>query len=189
MSLVDKNNYSIVMLGGGGVGKSCLTIRFVVNKFTDEYDATIEDAYQKSVIIDDMVTRVEIVDTAGQEEFQSMLDGWIRSADGIMLVYDVSSRQSFSELDRFYEKIIETKEKCPIMIVGNKCDLEQRVVTTLQGQTLAAQWQCLFMETSAKEKINDQQCFFDMIREIRRFRNLNMPMTNKSSFYNFCTCL
>lgn len=167
---------SIVMLGGGGVGKSCLTIRFVVNKFTDDYDATIEDAYQKSVIVDDKIAHVEIVDTAGQEEFQSMLDSWIRGADGIILVYDVSSRQTFEELPYFYDKILETKGEniFPLLLVGNKCDLpkERHIISTLRGQSLAAQWKCLFMETSAKEKINDQRCFIEMIREVRRIRTL-----------------
>lgn len=168
---------SIVMLGGGGVGKSCLTIRFVVNKFTEEYDATIEDAYQKSVIVDDKICHVEIVDTAGQEEFQSMLDGWIRGADGVILVYDVSSRQTFEELDYFYDKIVETKgnDPFPLLLVGNKCDLpeDKHVISTLRGQSLAMKWKCLFMETSAKEKVNDQRCFIEMVREVRRIRKIN----------------
>lgn len=183
-------NMSIVMLGSGGVGKSCLTIRFVVNKFTDEYDATIEDAYQKSVIVDDTISHIEIVDTAGQEEFQSMLDSWIRASEGIILVYDVSNRQSFEELSYFYDKIIETKDKTfPLLLVGNKCDLppEKHIISTLRGQALAAEWKCLFMEVSAKEKINDQLCFIEIIREVRRIRNLNEPVQpTKNNFLFQC---
>lgn len=181
----NNDKMSIVMLGGGGVGKSCLTIRFVVNKFTEEYDATIEDAYQKSVIVDEKICQVEIVDTAGQEEFQSMLDGWIRGADGIILVYDVSSRQTFQELEYFYDKIIETKgnEPFPLLLVGNKCDLpiEKHVISTLQGQSLAMRWKCLFMEASAKEKINDQRCFVEIVREVRRIRKLLNKSDNEKT--------
>jgi GTPase KRas protein len=172
-----KPSYTIVMLGSGGVGKSCLTLRFVCSGYSEVYDATIEDFYLKTVNVDDETINMEIIDTAGQEEFQSMLDGWIRSADGIILVYDVSSKHTFDELSYFYERILECKgieggKSFPLVIVGNKCDLplEQWKVTQFQAQTLANSWKCPYIETSAQNRINEQLCFYQIIREIKRLK-------------------
>lgn len=169
-----KKSFTITMLGSGGVGKSCLTLRFVCSGYSEIYDATIEDFYMKTVTIDEETVHLEIIDTAGQEEFQSMLDGWIRSADGIILVYDVSNAQTFDELNYFYERIANCKDgkPFPIIIVGNKCDLpiERWKVSSLQAQALACRWNCPYIETSAQNRINEQHCFYEMVREIKRFK-------------------
>lgn len=169
-----KTSHTIVMLGSGGVGKSCLTLRFVCSGYSEVYDATIEDFYMKTVTIDNETINLEIIDTAGQEEFQSMLDGWIRSANGIILVYDVSNAQTFEELNHFYERIVDCKDgkPFPIVIVGNKCDLPLKdwKVSQLQAQSLACRWNCPYIETSAQNRINEQLCFYQIIREIKRFK-------------------
>eukprot|EP00490_Sorites_sp_Unknown_P002761 CAMPEP_0114656540 /NCGR_PEP_ID=MMETSP0191-20121206/12498_1 /TAXON_ID=126664 /ORGANISM="Sorites sp." /LENGTH=98 /DNA_ID=CAMNT_0001873961 /DNA_START=92 /DNA_END=384 /DNA_ORIENTATION=+ len=85
-------DYKIVVLGGGGVGKSALTIRLVTDNFLDEYDPTIEDSYRKQVMIDDKPALLDILDTAGQEEFSSMQDQWMREGKGFLLVYSITSR-------------------------------------------------------------------------------------------------
>jgi len=87
--------YKIVVLGAGGVGKSALTIRLVTDNFLEEYDPTIEDSYRKSVIIDDQNALLDILDTAGQEEFSSMQDQWMREGKGFLLVYTITSRATF----------------------------------------------------------------------------------------------
>src|SRR3954468_7446219 len=84
--------YKIVVLGGGGVGKSALTIRLVTDNFLDEYDPTIEDSYRKNVIIDNDPAMLDILDTAGQEEFSSMQDQWMRDGQGFILVYNIIAR-------------------------------------------------------------------------------------------------
>jgi GTPase KRas protein len=81
--------YKLVVLGGGGVGKSALTIRLVTDNFLDEYDPTIEDSYRKQVMIDDETALLDILDTAGQEEFSSMQDQWMRDGQGFLLVYNI----------------------------------------------------------------------------------------------------
>jgi len=165
-----------VVLGGGGVGKSALTIRLVTDNFLDEYDPTIEDSYRKQVMIDDETALLDILDTAGQEEFSSMQDQWMRDGKGFLLVYNITSRPTFDEVNSLYEKILRTKdtEKVPIVLVGNKCDLKtERQVSYDEGAALAQQWKCPFFETSAKIKVNNETCFFELVREIRKMESAN----------------
>merc|ERR1719192_286547 len=91
--------YKLVVLGGGGVGKSTLTIRFLTDNFIDEYDPTICDSYRKQIRLeDDKVYLLDILDTAGQEEFRVMRDEWIRSGDGFLLVYSINDTSSFDKV-------------------------------------------------------------------------------------------
>jgi len=169
---VDKSlEYKLVVLGGGGVGKSALTIRLVTDNFLDEYDPTIEDSYRKQVMIDDDTALLDILDTAGQEEFSSMQDQWMRDGKGFLLVYNITSRPTFDEVGILYDKILRTKDtdKVPIVLAGNKCDLkDERQVEYNEGAELAKQWGCPFFETSAKIKLNNEACFFELVREIRK---------------------
>jgi GTPase KRas protein len=164
----------IVVLGGGGVGKSALTIRLVTDNFLEEYDPTIEDSYRKQVNIDGTVALLDILDTAGQEEFASMQDQWIREGKGFLLVYTITSQQSFEEMRNFHKSILRTKDadKVPLVIAGNKCDLRDpndgNQVPKSQGEELAKEWGCPFFETSAKDKINNEECFYEVVREIRK---------------------
>jgi GTPase KRas protein len=171
MSAQDGIEYKLVVLGGGGVGKSALTIRLVTDNFLDEYDPTIEDSYRKQVVIDDETALLDILDTAGQEEFSSMQDQWMRDGKGFLLVYNIISRPTFDEVSVLYDKILRTKDtdKVPVVLVGNKCDLkDERQVEYTEGADLAKQWSCPFFETSAKIKLNNEACFFELVRQIRR---------------------
>ena len=107
----DTQEYKIVVLGGGGVGKSALTIRLVTNNFLEEYDPTIEDSYRKSVVIDDKACLLDILDTAGQEEFSSMQDQWMREGQAFLVVYSITSRTTFDEAIIMREKILRCKEE------------------------------------------------------------------------------
>lgn len=182
--------YKLVVLGGGGVGKSALTIRLVTDNFLDEYDPTIEDSYRKQVMIDDETALLDILDTAGQEEFSSMQDQWMRDGQGFLLVYNIVARPTFDEVSVLYDKILRTKDtdKVPIVLVGNKCDLKtQRQVEYNEGADLAKSWGCAFFETSAKIKLNNEACFFELVREIRKMKK-PQPPTNSSSKFK-CTIL
>jgi len=165
------SHFKAVVLGGGGVGKSALTIRLVTDNFLDEYDPTIEDSYRKQCIVDDEPALLDILDTAGQEEFSAMLDQWIREGKGFLLVYSIVSKTSFEDVRVLYDKVLRGKdaEKVPVVLVANKCDLEsERVVSYEEGEELAQQWGCPFFETSAKEKLNTESCFYDLVRYMRR---------------------
>jgi len=181
-SKASPTEYKLVVLGGGGVGKSALTIRLVTDNFLDEYDPTIEDSYRKQVMIDDQTALLDILDTAGQEEFSSMQDQWMRDGKGFMLVYNITSRPTFEEMHVLHEKILRTKdtEKVPCVLVGNKCDLkDERQVEESEGRNLAKTWGCPFFETSAKLKINNEICFFDLVREIRKMEANNKNQSQK----------
>ncbi|KAJ6232727.1 ras-like protein rasb [Anaeramoeba flamelloides] len=163
------NNKKLVVVGGGGVGKSALTIQFVQSHFIEEYDPTIEDAYRRQVKIDEETCLLDILDTAGQEEYSAMRDSYMRSGEAFVIVYSVTDRNSFDEVAIFHEQITRVKDSddVPIIIVGNKSDLEnQRQISKGEGQDLAKTYDCPFLETSAKYRINVDEAFFESVREI-----------------------
>ena len=149
--------YKIVVLGSGGVGKSALTVQFVQGIFVEKYDPTIEDSYRKQVEVDGQQSMLEILDTAGTEQFTAMRDLYMKNGQGFVLVYSITAQSTFNDLTDLREQILRVKdaEDIPMVLVGNKCDLEdERVVGKDQGMSMARQFgSCAFMETSAKVKI------------------------------------
>jgi len=164
--------YKLVVVGGGGVGKSCLTIQLIQSHFVDEYDPTIEDSYRKQCIVDDEVALLDVLDTAGQEEYSAMREQYMRTGEGFLLVYSITSRESFEEIRTFQQQILRVKDKdvFPMVVVGNKLDLaSERKVSVEEGRMLAGEFNCMFLETSAKTNTNVEQAFFEVVRAIRRF--------------------
>ncbi|KAJ3926590.1 MAG: ras protein [Lentinula lateritia] len=164
--------YKLVVVGGGGVGKSALTIQFIQSHFVDEYDPTIEDSYRKQCVIDDEVALLDVLDTAGQEEYGAMREQYMRTGEGFLLVYSITSRNSFEEISTFHQQILRVKDQdtFPVVVVANKCDLEyERQVGMNEGRDLAKHFGCKFVETSAKVRINVDQAFQDLVREIRKY--------------------
>lgn len=164
--------YKLVVVGGGGVGKSCLTIQLIQSHFVDEYDPTIEDSYRKQCVIDDEVALLDVLDTAGQEEYSAMREQYMRTGEGFLLVYSITSRTSFDEIPTFQQQILRVKDKdyFPVIVVGNKCDLEaERAVSQQEGRVMAENFNCKFIETSAKSRINVDEAFYNLVREIRRY--------------------
>ena len=125
-SAFSMTEYKLVVVGGGGVGKSCLTIQLVNNHFIDVYDPTIEDSYRKQVSIDEETCLLDILDTAGQEEYSAMRDQYMRSGQGFLCVYSITNRGSFDEIATFREQILRVKDadRVPMVLVGNKSDLD-----------------------------------------------------------------
>lgn len=165
-------DYKIVVLGSGGVGKSALTVQFVQNIFVEKYDPTIEDSYRKQVEVDGTQCMLEILDTAGTEQFTAMRDLYMKNGQGFALVYSITSQSTLQDLQEIREQILRVKDTddVPLILVGNKCDLEgERAVSREQGAGLARSWgNTSFMETSAKSKINVNEMFCDLVRQINR---------------------
>lgn len=162
--------YKLVVVGGGGVGKSALTIQLVQSHFVDEYDPTIEDSYRKPCTIDDEQVLLDVLDTAGQEEYSAMREQYMRTGEGFLLVYSINSKNSLEELQSFYEQIQRVKDSdiVPVLVVGNKCDLEtERQVSFEEGAALAKSFNAPFLETSAKQRINVEEAFYGLVRGIR----------------------
>ncbi|CEF60214.1 Ras-like protein 3 [Strongyloides ratti] len=182
------HEYKIVVLGSGGVGKSALTVQFVQGIFVEKYDPTIEDSYRKQVEIDGQSCMLEILDTAGTEQFTAMRDLYMKNGQGFLLVYSITSQSTFNDLIDLREQIIRVKDtvNVPIILVGNKCDIEnERIVKKDQGQSLARTFNCPFFETSSKTKLNVQEVFHELIRQINR-RYPDSGKRNKSE--KECCC-
>ncbi|KAJ1569476.1 Ras GTPase [Nowakowskiella sp. JEL0078] len=171
--IVFDREYRIAVVGDVS-GKSALTIQFVQNQFLYEIEGTIEDSYRKQCVIDNKAVILDIVDTAGVEEFgevpiKSILHN---KSEGFLLVYSITNRRSFENITIWYDRILGAKE-CdwiPIILVGTKCDLEhERKVTGSEGRNLARVLRCQFLETSAKNRVNVVEAFFGLVREIRRY--------------------
>ncbi|CAF1096692.1 unnamed protein product [Adineta steineri] len=164
--------YKLVVLGSGGVGKSALTVQFVQGIFVGKYDPTIEDCYRKEVEIDGVHCMLEILDTAGTEQFTAMRDLYMKNGQGFVLVYSITSQATFNDLVDIKDQIMRVKDigsEIPLVLVGNKCDLEdERAVGKNQGDSLARSFGCTFLESSAKLEINVNEIFFDLIRQINR---------------------
>ncbi|KAM8873289.1 ras-related protein Rap-2a-like [Synchiropus splendidus] len=161
--------YKVVVLGSGGVGKSALTVQFVTGTFIEKYDPTIEDFYRKEIEVDSSPSVLEILDTAGTEQFASMRDLYIRNGQGFVLVYSLVNQQSFQDIKPMRDQIIRVKryQQVPVVLVGNKVDLEdEREVSPSEGQALAEDWGCPFMETSAKSKTMVDELFTEIVRQM-----------------------
>ena len=208
------NLHKLVVLGDGGVGKTALTIQVLpnpcrcafathrffqlcLNHFVETYDPTIEDSYRKQVVIDGQSCMLEVLDTAGQEEYTALRDQWIRDGEGFVLVYSITSRSSFKRIQKFYNQIQRVKDSsnagsptslaylttpvspvqpsysgpAPVMLVGNKSDrITEREVSTQEGNALAKELGCDFVEASAKNNINVDRAFYDVVRRLRKQR-------------------
>lgn len=138
---------------------------------------------------------LEVLDTAGQEEYIALRDQWIRDGEGFVLVYSISSRSSFARIQKFHHQIQRVKDSAaagsptypgsplsqtmataslgpaPVMLVGNKCDrVTEREVSTQEGSALAKQLNCDFVEASAKNCVNVEKAFYDVVRQLRKQR-------------------
>lgn len=175
--------YKLVVLGGGGVGKSSLTLYLVQSYFVEEYDPTVEDSYRKQVMIDNEVCFLDILDTAGQEEYTALHDQYMVYGQGFMLIYAITSHNSFEEIPALRKKILRVKAdnpNVPIVLVGNIVDLEnKRKVSFDEGEALAKSFGCPFFETSAKTGYNVEEAFFQLVREIKKVNEKKKNMTNK----------
>ncbi|KAH3765359.1 GTP binding [Pelomyxa schiedti] len=159
----------LVMLGGCGVGKSCITIRFVQDRFETDYTPSIENSFQRTLAVDGTNHLLEILDTAGTEQFVTMRELYIRTGQGFVLVYAINLKPSFLALTDIINQIKTQKPKDEdrhLMIIGNKCDMEDRVIPTADGDALAKANSARFFETSARTKHNVVEAFTQIVRDI-----------------------
>jgi len=172
---------TVSVLGTGGVGKSALTLRFIRDCFVEEWDPTIEDAYRKTVDVDDKLSTIEILDTAGQDDFLSLRPQWMIEKDGYIFVYSMTSPHSLDELQHFYElhQQINEHRTVPIVLVANKRDLVRESsdakVTTEMGEAMAKEWGATYIETSAFSGLNVDKTFHTFIRKVREGRSPRPP--------------
>uniref|UniRef100_A0A0K0EJW2 small monomeric GTPase n=1 Tax=Strongyloides stercoralis TaxID=6248 RepID=A0A0K0EJW2_STRER len=164
--------YKVIMVGSGGVGKSALTLQFMYEEFVEEYEPTKADSYRKKVVLDGGECSIDILDTAGQEDYSAIRDNYYRSGEGFVCVFSITDAESFDATNEFREQILRVKNSdtsIPIILVGNKSDLdEQRAIPMQQILQRAEQWNVPYIETSAKTRSNVDKVFYDLMREIKR---------------------
>ncbi|KAH3743411.1 Ras family GTPase [Pelomyxa schiedti] len=167
--------YKFVVMGGGAVGKSSLTCMLCKSHFIEVYDPTIEDSYRTQFETEDgRVVVLDILDTAGQEDYSAMREQYMRSGQGFLIVYSITSHQSFEECATFRTQLNRTLDRdefdskpAPIVLVGNKCDLsDQRQVTQRESAEFASASGWKNIETSAKAHFNVEQAFRLLVKAV-----------------------
>lgn len=164
--------HKVIVIGAGGAGKSALTQMFMYGNFVEEYDPTTADSYRKIIEVDNEKCQLDILDTAGQEEY--MRDNYYRLGEGFLCVYSITMRDTFTAVNRFYDHLLSVKgtEDVPLILVGSKCDLEaDREVPTAEGQALADKYKIPFFETSAKTRVNVDEVFHELVRIVKKAKD------------------
>lgn len=159
----------MLMVGDSGVGKSCLLLRFVDDKFNPSFITTIGIDFKiKTIDLDGTKVKLQIWDTAGQERFRTITTAYYRGAMGIIIVYDVCDQNSYDRVETWYKTVQQhAKEDAQVIIVGNKCDDEEsRAISTQQGEQLAESLGVPFIEASAKTGLNVSDVFYTLARRI-----------------------
>ncbi|KAK3908198.1 Ras-related protein M-Ras [Frankliniella fusca] len=173
--------YKLVVVGDGGVGKSAITIQFFQKLFVTDYDPTIEDSYIQHTEVDGIWCVLDVLDTAGQEEFSAMREQYMRKGDGFLLVYSVTDVQSYENIVNFHTQILRVKDRdsYPMLLVANKVDLvHHRKIPEESGRDLALRLGIPYIETSAKDPpLNVDAAFHEVVRTIR-----NQPIAEQVKY-------
>lgn len=159
----------LLIIGESGVGKSSLLLRFTDDTFDPELASTIGvDFKVKTITVDGNRAKLAIWDTAGQERFRTLTPSYYRGAQGVILVYDVANRNSFTRLEAWLNELdtFSTKHDIVKMVVGNKIDLPNRDVSRDEGLKFARKHHALFIEASAKTKEGVQCAFEELVEKI-----------------------
>lgn len=172
MSNNNKNYDSIMkilLIGDSGVGKSCLLVRFVEDKFSPSFITTIGIDFKiKTVDINGKKVKLQLWDTAGQERFRTITTAYYRGAMGIILVYDVTDERTFANVKQWFKTVNDhANDDAQLLLVGNKSDMDTRVVSYDQGEALAQELGLPFIESSAKDDSNVNEIFFTLAKLIQ----------------------
>ncbi|KAL9422262.1 hypothetical protein AB3S75_034515 [Citrus x aurantiifolia] len=163
-------SFKILLIGDSGVGKSSILLSFISNSVHDPSPTIGVDFKIKQLTVGGKRLKLTIWDTAGQERFGTLTSSYYRGAHGIILVYDVTRRETFTNLSSVWAKEVElysTNQDCVKILVGNKVDRDsERAVTREEGMILAQEHKCLFLECSAKNTEHVKQCFKDLLYKI-----------------------
>ena len=154
--------FKVLLLGNSDVGKSSLLLRYVDSVWNDAFVPTIGvDFKVKTLNINNKNVKMQIWDTAGQERFRTVVSTYFKGAHGILLLYDLTNKDSFKNLESWLIEIEKnSNQKVLKILIGNKCDLtEEREITAEEGKAFALRNGMEFMETSAKMNTNVTEAF------------------------------
>ena len=161
--------YKIIIIGDTCVGKSNILSRYLKDEFKEESKATVGvELGTKFLKIKDIGAKLQIWDTAGQERYRSITSSYYKGSHGCFIVYDITNEATFKNVDKWFEKKKkEASKDVSIILVGNKCDLEnERKISKEQGKEKAKNFNCPFFETSALSKINIDDIFKEIVNNI-----------------------
>merc|ERR1719240_169224 len=178
--------FKLLLIGDSGVGKSCLLLRFADDTYTESYISTIGVDFKiRTIDLDGKTVKLQIWDTAGQERFRTITSSYYRGAHGIIIVYDVTDKESFNNVKHWINEIDKyAADGVNKLLVGNKCDLaSKKVVAYDEAKELADSLGVRFMETSAKNAHNVEQAFQIMAGEIKS-RVASQPQAAKGGAGN-----
>lgn len=164
--------FKLLIIGDSGVGKSSLLIRFSDNTFSGSYITTIGVDFKiRTVVINGERVKLQIWDTAGQERFRTITNTYYRGTHGVIVVYDVTSGESFANVKRWLQEIESNCDVVNKVLVGNKNDDPGRkVVITEDAQRFANQMDIQLFETSAKDNINVEEMFLAITEQVLRHK-------------------
>jgi len=163
--------FKLLLIGDSGVGKSCMLLRFADDTYTESYISTIGVDFKiRSVQHEGKTIKLQIWDTAGQERFRTITSSYYRGAHGIIIVYDVTDKESFNNVKNWVGEIDKyAADGVNKLLVGNKCDLaSKKVVSTDEAKELADSLNMRLLETSAKNAHNVEEAFHTMVGEIKK---------------------
>jgi len=170
---MEDDNYEmmikVVLVGDSSVGKTNIMSKYLKNEFHEDSKATVGVEFgSKQFTIEGHVIKAQIWDTAGQERYKSITSAYYKGAKGAFVVYDITRKNSFDSVDKWINDLGSTADKkLTILLIGNKCDLEdQRQVTKEQGQEKASSLNVAFLETSALSGANLDKAFETMLNEV-----------------------
>ena len=176
--------FKVLLLGNSDVGKSSLLLRFVDKTWSDSFVPTIGvDFKVKTMNIGDKTVKMQIWDTAGQERFRNVVASYFRGSNGILLIYDVTNRDSFKNLDNWLE-VIENNASDNVLkiLIGNKVDLVDDIeIKKEEGQQFANRYNMQFIETSAKLDTNVSEAFETLAKLMIEFNSKQVPLTQKKT--------
>lgn len=176
--------FKLLLIGDSGVGKTCILFRFSDDAFNTTFISTIGIDFKiKTIELRGKKIKLQIWDTAGQERFHTITTSYYRGAMGIMLVYDITNAKSFDNIAKWLRNIDEhANEDVEKMILGNKCDMEdKRVINKEKGESIAQEHSIRFLETSAKANINIEQAFLELAEAILNKTPGRDPQENPDS--------
>jgi len=160
----------LLMIGDSGVGKTCLLLRYANDSFSPTFITTIGIDFKiKNIQLDNKRIKLQIWDTAGQERFRTITTSYFRGAQGILLVYDVTDRNSFISIRNWVAQIqMHADVNVNKILIGNKCDCQdQRAISYEEGESLAKEYNISFYETSAKQDINVEKSFITIATDVK----------------------
>ncbi|XP_035253325.1 ras-related protein Rap-1b-like [Anguilla anguilla] len=183
LAVKERTVVRLVFFGAAGVGKTALIQRFLQDSFDHKYKPTVEELHSLEYDVDGAKIRIEIMDTSGSYSFPAMKKLCIRNSDAFALVYSIDNSESFEEVQRLREEILDIKDDAfvPITVVGNKLDLEnQRQVPIKDSMcTVETYWNASFLEASAKGSVNVTEVFRELLQQVNLLSRLSPALRRR----------